>query len=84
MSITLLSQRHGQSGNLLNMVYIAQSNYLFSRNINFSFDISSVTTFWKIASTYDTRYVRTVIMIIFRHLCVSDDDSDDDLDDQEQ
>ena len=37
------------------MRYIAQSNYLFSRNINFSFDISSVTTS---ASTYDTRYVR--------------------------
>ena len=29
------------------MRYIAQSNYLFSRNINFSFDISSVTIFWK-------------------------------------
>ena len=41
------------------MRYIAQSNYLFSRNINFSFDISSVTTFWK--DCVNIRYaVRTV------------------------
>ena len=37
---------------------IAQSNYLFSRNINFSFDISPLQFSGKIASTYDTRYVR--------------------------
>ena len=40
------------------MRYIAQSNYLFSRNINFSFDISPLQFSGKIASTYDTRYVR--------------------------
>ena len=40
------------------MRYIAQSNYLFSRNINFSFDISPLQFSGKIASTYDARYVR--------------------------